>query len=101
MNLPPNLNLSRTDRSIGGVLSAVGSLLMALGGERGAPSSPDPAQRHEELPGPMMLPPSAIPPTRASADASSIRDPRGETFEPTGDVSALLADARARAQAIM
>jgi hypothetical protein len=102
MSLPPNLHLSRTDRSIGGVLSAVGSLLMALGGERGA-SAPPPADAIEEFPPPMVLPSSAIPPTRARAEASSMPspDPRFGSAEPIDDVSLLLADARARAQAIM
>jgi hypothetical protein len=102
MNLPPNLHLSRTDRSIGGVLSAVGSLLMALGGERGAPTPP-PADATEEFPPPMVLPSSAIPPTRARAEASSMPspDPHFGAAEPIDDVSLLLADARARAQAIM
>lgn len=87
MNLPPRPQPSRTDRSIGGVLSAVGSLLQALGGERGESEPPEPVAL--EAPMPMMLPSSAIPPTR----------PR--SADPTDEASALLADARTRAQAIM
>ena len=101
MNLPPGLHLSRTNRSIGGVLSAVGSLLQALDGERGDHAPP--ADAIAESPAPMMptarimLPPSAVP--RPRADAPHVAG--FDAGNPADEVSALLADARARAQAIM